>query len=204
MRRVAGLVLAAGRSTRFGSPKALALLDGRPLLEHVLAAARSAGLEPIVVVLGDDADAIEPAISWQTERRVRNPDPGRGLSSSLRLGLDTFVAMAGKPPVEAAVILLGDQPRSDPAVIVALVERLASTDRPIIVPRYSGGGGANPVVVARAAFALTSEAHGDRGLGPVIDAHPDLVEVVDVAGSNPDVDTREALRALVRDPAGPS
>jgi molybdenum cofactor cytidylyltransferase len=199
VRRVAGLVLAAGRSTRFGAPKALALLDGRPMLEHVLDVTRMAGLEPIVVVLGDDADALEGAITWKAERRVRNPDPGRGLSSSLLTGLhelDTDLA------VEAVVVLLGDQPRADPAVIRALVEREATTDRPIVVPRYAEGGGPNPVLIARAGFGLAGEAHGDRGLGPVIDAHPELVEVVDVAGSNPDVDTLADLERLSRDQAG--
>jgi molybdenum cofactor cytidylyltransferase len=205
VRPVAGLVLAAGRSTRFGAPKTLAVLEGRPMLEHVLESARAAGLDPIVVVVGDDADAVETAIRWRGERRVRNPDPGRGLSSSLRLGLDELaaedLAADGAAP-EAVVVLLGDEPRTDPDVIRALVHRQATTDRPVIVSHYAAGGGANPVLITRAAFALASEAHGDRGLGPVIDVHPELVEIVDVAGSNADVDTREDLERLGRDGAG--
>jgi molybdenum cofactor cytidylyltransferase len=200
VRRVAGLVLAAGRSRRFGAPKLLALLDGRPLLEHVLDTARAAGLDPIVVVVGDDADALEQAIPWRAEHRLRNPDPGRGLSSSLRLGLEELTADEHAP--EAVVVLLGDQPRTDPAVIEALVERQPTTDRSIVVPHYAEGGGANPVLITRAAFALASEADGDRGLGPIIDANPELVEIVDVAGSNPDVDTHEDLERLSRDRTG--
>src|SRR3954452_21752781 len=99
--RIGAVVLAAGASTRFGSPKALAELDGRPILEHVLDAVREAGIEEIVVVLGHAADEIEEGIDWRDERLVRTPDPGE-MSSSLQMGLD---AMAdAEPPVGAALL----------------------------------------------------------------------------------------------------
>jgi molybdenum cofactor cytidylyltransferase len=190
---VGGVVLAAGRSSRFGSPKALANLDGRPLLEHVLDIAAAAGLDPVVVVLGDAAEAVEPAISWRRERRVRNPDPARGLSSSVRLGLDTLAEIDAAAD---AVILPGDQPRADPSVIRRLVDVAAATDRPIVAPRYAGGGGPNPVLLRRAGFGLAEATEGDRGLGPLLEALPHLVAWVDVEGSNPDVDTPADLTAL--------
>ena len=182
----AGLVLAAGASSRFGSPKALAPVDGRPMLEAVLNVATRAGLDPIVVVLGHAAAELEAAIQWGAAVRVRNPDPGRGLASSLRVGVAAVGAL--QPPVEAAVILLGDQPRTDPAVIAALLDG-RDPGRPVTVPRYAGGGGRNPVVLDRTAFDLVDEAAGDHGLGPLLVAHPDLVRVVDVPGLNLDVDT---------------
>ena len=185
--RVAGLVLAAGAATRFGAPKALALLGGRPMLELVLDAAAVAGLEPVVVVLGDARDRVEAAVNWHAELRVRNPDPARGLASSLRVGLDTVAGV--RPPVDAVVILLGDQPRLRTDVIASLLDRHGTSDRPIVVPRYAGGGGANPVVLSRAAFDLAAGLDGDHGLGPLIAARRELVEIVDVAGTNPDVDT---------------
>jgi molybdenum cofactor cytidylyltransferase len=190
---VGGLVLAAGSSSRFGSPKALAELEGRPLLQHVLDATAAARLQPVVVVLGDNAAAIELRIRWRTERRVRNPDPARGLSSSLRDGLADLSAIA--PRVDA-VILLGDQPRTSAAVISRLVEAAEITDRPIVAPRYAGGGGSNPVFIRRHAFRLAREAENDRGLGPILAAHPELVIWVDVEGSNPDVDTPADLATL--------
>jgi CTP:molybdopterin cytidylyltransferase MocA/SAM-dependent methyltransferase len=192
--RVAGLVLAAGAATRFGSPKVLARLEGRAVLEHVLTAARSSGLDPIVVVLGDAADAIEAQVSWAGERRVRNPDPGRGLSSSVAIGLEAIGAI--DPPVDGAVILLGDQPLTRPDVIRALVSAPQDSGRPVVVPRYADGGGANPILVRREAFALVGGATGDRGLGPLLAANPDLVATVPVPGSNPDVDTRADLAAV--------
>ena len=99
------------RPAAFGSPKALAKLDGRPILEHVLDAVRDAGIDDVIVVLGHAADEIEEGIDWLEERRVRNPDP-RHLSSSLQVGIDAVAAI--DPPVRAAVIVLGDQPERAP------------------------------------------------------------------------------------------
>jgi molybdenum cofactor cytidylyltransferase len=195
--KVGGLILAAGSSSRFGSPKALAELEGRPLLQHVIDAAAATRLEPVIVVLGESAAAIEPRIDWRAERRILNPSPARGLSSSLQLGLADLAATAPRVDV---VILLGDQPRTSPGVIRALVDAAAKTDRPIVAPRYAAGGGSNPVFIRRDAFKLAREAESDRGLGPILAARPELVRWIDVEGSNPDVDTPDDLLALL--PAG--
>jgi molybdenum cofactor cytidylyltransferase len=191
--RVAAVVLAAGAASRFGSPKALARLDGRPILEHVLDAVREAGIEQIVVVLGTAADEIEEGIRWLDERLVRNPDP-RFLSSSLQVGVDAAAAL--DPDPAAVVIVLGDQPRTRPEVIRALIAAARRDDRPVVVPRYADGGGANPVLLKADAFELVDEATGDHGLGPVIEANDDLVLEVPVPGSNPDIDTPDDLRRL--------
>ncbi len=194
-KRVGAVVLAAGASSRFGDVKLLAPLEGRPLLQHVLDTARAAGVGEVVVVLGDAADRIERAIRWGTERRVRNPDPSAGLSSSLRIGL----AALGEGS-DAALFLLGDQPLVRLDVIRALVgarpSGAASATRPVVVPRYASGGGPNPALVDRSAWWLADEASGDRGLGPVLRVHPELVLEVPVPGQNPDVDTPADLAAL--------
>jgi CTP:molybdopterin cytidylyltransferase MocA len=191
--RVAAVVLAAGSSSRFGSPKALAELEGKPILEHVLDAVREAGIDEIVVVLGHAADEIQQGIEWLDERLVRNPDP-RELSSSLQIGLDALDE--SDPPVQAAVLVLGDQPRTRPSVIRALIAATRTSELPVVVPRYAEGGGANPVLLRREAFDLADEAIGDRGLGPILDVRPELVVWVPVAGSNPDIDTPADLAAL--------
>jgi molybdenum cofactor cytidylyltransferase len=191
--RVAAVVLAAGSSLRFGSPKALAELEGKPILEHVLDAVREAGIDEIVVVLGHAGDEIQQGIEWLDERLVRNPDP-RELSSSLQIGLDALDQ--SDPPVQAAVLVLGDQPRTRPSVIRALIAATRTSELPIVVPRYAEGGGANPVLLRREAFDLADEAIGDRGLGPILEVRPELVVWVPVAGSNPDIDTPADLAAL--------
>lgn len=197
--RVVAVVLAAGSGSRFGGRKLLASLEGRPLLQHVLDRLAASGLDDVVVVLGDDAPAVEAAIAWRTERRIRNPEPARGLASSLQIGI-----AAVPEAIDAALIVLGDQPRVPPRAIRALLDAAADTTasggtepgdgtwRPIIVPGYPDDGARNPVLLRRPAFALAAEASGDRGLGPLIEAHPELVREVPirVAGGNPDVDTR--------------
>jgi molybdenum cofactor cytidylyltransferase len=186
--RTGALVLAAGAGTRFGGGKLLATVGGRPVLQHVLDAVAGAGVDVVVVVLGDDAPALEASISWRGETRVVNPDPGRGLSSSLALG------MAAIPPgVDAVLVMLGDQPLVPVPTIRALLDAPAAADRPVVVPEARSSGGRNPVLLRRPAFALVSEASGDRGLGPVIAAHPELVTEVAAAGDNPDVDTPDDL-----------
>ena len=190
---IAAVILAAGASTRFGSPKQLARLDGRTLLEHVLDAVREAGIDEIVVVLGHAADEVEDGIDWLDEQLVRNPDPDT-LSSSLQVGLAAAAEL--DPPVKAAVVLLGDQPRVRPEVIHGLIAAARASEEPVVVPDYAAGGGANPLVIRREAFDLADEASGDRGLGPLIATREDLVLHVPFPGSNPDVDTPDDLDAL--------
>ncbi|HEY7598547.1 MAG TPA: nucleotidyltransferase family protein [Candidatus Limnocylindrales bacterium] len=184
----AGLILAAGAATRFGADKLSALLDGRPLLQHVVDAAVAVPLRPVTVVVGD----IERHVDWHGARPLRNPDPGRGLSSSLRIGLDE---LAADPALDRVVVLLGDQPRVSAAVIRRLLEPL---DRPIVVPRYADGAPGNPVVLGRACWPLAAAIGGDRGMSQLFATRPDLVTYVDVAGSNPDIDTPADLAALER------
>jgi CTP:molybdopterin cytidylyltransferase MocA/SAM-dependent methyltransferase len=196
--RPTALVLAAGSGSRFGGGKLLAPLHGKPLLQHVLDRVAEAGLGEAVVVLGHDADAVEHAIAWRAEKLVRNAAPERGLASSLQAGMAAL-----DPTADAVLILLGDQPLVAIETIHALLDAPSDSERPIVVPAYGDHGddgdhgGRNPVLLQRAAFALANEATGDRGLGPVLEAHPELVVGVPIPGANPDIDTREDLARIV-------
>lgn len=204
--RLAALVLAAGTASRFGGGKVRALLGGRPLLAYVLAAARAAGAERTVVVLGRDAEDVRSALLADDAAAFRgvliavNPAPERGLASSLRLGLAAAAhpSPAGGSVAAGVLVLLGDQPRVRPDVIRALVEAAAaaSPDTIAVVPAYAADGAPNPVLLLRAGLALGRDAEGDRGLGPLLAAAPGRVVRVAVAGSNPDVDTPADLAAL--------
>jgi molybdenum cofactor cytidylyltransferase len=186
----AALILAAGRGTRFGGEKMLADVDGRPMLQHVLDLTAGAGFEPVVVVLGDDADEIERRIRWHAERRVRNPSPGRGLSSSLALGIEAI----GEH--QRVLVLLGDQPYLTIDQISAIISTPRDPMRPIVAPRYADGHPGNPVLLEREAYALAAALEGDRGMSQLFSAHPDLVRYVDVAGTNPDIDTPDDARQI--------
>jgi molybdenum cofactor cytidylyltransferase len=186
--RAAALVLAAGSGSRFGGGKLLAALAGKPLLQHVLDGVARLGIEEVIVVLGADAEAIERSIEWRRERRVANPEPGRGLASSLQVGLAAL-----DPATDAVLILLGDQPLVADSTPRALLDAPVDPGRPVVVPTYADASGRNPVLLYRSAFDLADEAEGDRGLGPLLEAHPELVQEVPVPGSNPDVDTAADL-----------
>jgi molybdenum cofactor cytidylyltransferase len=190
-----GLVLAAGAGSRFGGGKLLAPLAGRPVLQHVLDALAAAGVGDVVVVLGRDSADVEAAIAWRTERRVVNPEPERGLSTSLRIGFEAVADAASA--ASAVLVALGDQPLVSVDVIRALLDAPEDAARPIVVPAYTDEHGRNPVLVRPAAFGLVVGATGDRGLGPIIAANPGSVLEVPVAGGNPDVDTpADLVRAI--------
>ena len=105
--------------------------------------------------------------------------------------------MSAGPAVDAVVVVLGDQPLLSPATLRALLDAPARADRPVVVPVHADDRGRNPVLLRRAAFPLVEESSGDRGLGPVIANHPELVHEVAVEGTNPDVDTPADLADLV-------
>jgi len=201
--RVAGLVLAAGSGTRFGGGKVRALLAGRPLVAHVLEAARAAGLARIVLVLGRDADAVRAALVATDPAALEgvlvavNGAPGRGLATSLRLGL---AAVTAEPAPDGVLVLLGDQPRVRPDVMAALATAAAAAPATTIAvaAAYADDGAPNPVLLLPPAWSLAAALEGDRGLGMLLAADPGRVVRVPVAGANPDVDSPEDLAALER------
>jgi len=211
-RDAAAVILAAGAGSRFGGGKVRAALEGRPLLAHVLAAVREAGIGRVVVVLGRDAGAVldavrdvDPGVLERVLVTV-NPTPERGLATSLRLGFGAATAVA--PPVAppaGVLILLGDQPRVRADVLRVLCGAVASAHAIAVVPRYAGDAAPNPVLLLPAGWPLVAGLTGDRGLGPLLAADPARVVRVAVPGANPDVDTPADLAALaaVAEPPSP-
>lgn len=201
--RLAAVVLAAGAGVRYGrepGSKLLADLDGQAVLDHVLGAVGEFAPIATIVVLGHGADAIERGVAWQRERRIRNLAPERGIGSSLKLGMEALESDADE--FDGAFIVLGDQPRLRADVLRALADAAAvarPADRPLVVPRYADDAGPrNPVLLLRPAWSLVSDLDDERGLGPMIEQRPELVQVVEVSGAMPDIDTATDL-AKVRE-----
>ena len=181
-------MLAAGAGERFGGRKQLAELDGRPLLEHVLAAMAAAPLDGVVVVLGAQAEEISAGVSLHGARVVICPDWDEGQAASLRAGIG---ALSG---ASAAVVALGDQPRISPrAVDRVLGER--SPEALAVRATYDGKPG-HPVVLERPLFGAIARLRGDEGARTLLRG----VAVRDVAcdglGRPDDVDTPEQLEVL--------
>ena len=178
---IGALVLAAGEGRRFGGTKQLAELEGRPLLEHALAAVE--GISPRVVVLGHAADEIRARVDLHGARPVVCPDWADGQAASLQCG----VAALGD--VSAAVITLGDQPFITPEVIAAVLD-LGDADAVRSV--YHGVPG-HPVVLGRPLLERVGELRGDTGFRDLLrTARVREVEVGHLADPT-DIDTREEL-----------
>jgi CTP:molybdopterin cytidylyltransferase MocA len=179
---VAALVLAAGEGRRFGGTKQLAELDGRPLLEHALAAV--AGLSPRVVVLGHAAGDVLAGVDLHGARPVVCDRWHDGQSASVRCGL---AALAGAP---AVLVALGDQPGLTPGAVSALAADGGDADAVRAV--YDGRPG-HPVLLRRALLDRAGELRGDEGFRSLLEsASVDTVEVGHLADPR-DVDTREEL-----------
>ena len=193
-RRVAGLVLAAGRSTRMGGPnKLLAEIGGKPLVRIVAEQALASRAAPVMVVTGHERDKVEAALAGLRVRFVHNPDYAAGLSTSLKAGL---AALPGE--ADGAIVCLGDMPQ----VTAGLIDRMLEAFDPargalVVVPTMEGKRG-NPVVWSRRFFADLMALEGDVGARHLIGTHADAVAEVPVEDSAAltDVDTPDALLAV--------
>ena len=183
---VTAVVLAAGTSSRLGTPKQLLDLNGKPVLRHVVEALAEAPVEEIVVVLGHRADEVKPAIAGAKVRVVVNPDYQEGQSTSLRTGL-----MAASQASRAAVILLGDQPGLRPAAVRAVIRAWQDGGTVAVQASYSGVPG-HPVLFDRSIWPQLSRAEGDEGARGVLAAHPEWRTLIEVGGDPPlDIDTAD-------------
>ena len=186
---IATLVLAAGGSARFGSPKLLAEWHGRPLVEHALELAPATG--PRVAVAGAATVRLRPLFAFHGFATVVNRRPSRGLASSLRTGLETL-----PDAVEAALVLLGDAPVVPEAAVERVLEAFRRHNRPVAA-FYDGERG-HPTILPRAVWDAIPRT-GDRA-GSDVDAVP--VECGDLAEGAADVDTPDDLFALAARAAG--
>jgi len=162
---VAAVVLAAGGATRMGQLKQLLPLGGQPMVRHVAQATCAAGLDQVVVVVGAQADSVQQALTGLPVEIVVNRAWAEGLSSSLRAGIQAL-----NTQVQAALILLADQPALTPALLRALVDHYRATGAPLIAPFYRGQRG-HPVLFARSLFPELLAVEGDRGGREVIARH---------------------------------
>ena len=193
-RKIAGLLLAAGRSTRMGGPnKLLEEINGRALVRIAAEQLIASRAKPVIVVTGHQRERIEHALSGLKVEFVHNPDFADGLSTSLKAGIK-----AVPPDADGAVVTLGDMPQ----VSAKLIDRLIGAFDPergalVVVPTLAGKRG-NPVLWSRRFFADLMTVDGDVGARHLIGAYAEAVTEVPVedAAALTDIDTPEALIAV--------
>ena len=190
---IAGLLLAAGRSRRFGGDKLLAPLRGRPVIEWS-ASALASSVDALYVVLPAGDEARRTALAPFAPHVVEHARRDEGLGSSIGAGVAALPA-----GVEAVVVALADQPLVSRAVIGRLLERWREGGAAAVAPRYRDGQG-HPVLFGRSTFGALRALSGDRGARVVLDSLAEALALVEVDEARPiDVDTPAALRALAAD-----
>jgi molybdenum cofactor cytidylyltransferase len=193
-RAIAGVVLAAGRSSRMGGPnKLLAEIGGKPLVRIVVDAVLTSRARPVVVVTGHQRDKVEAALAGLPVKFVHNPHFADGLGTSLKAGIAALPAEA-----DGAIVCLGDMPQVD----AALIDRLIGAFDPdhgalVVLPTIDGKRG-NPVVWSRRFFPDLMTVEGDVGARYLIGRYTEAVAEVPLTGTAAltDVDTPEALEAV--------
>jgi molybdenum cofactor cytidylyltransferase len=186
---IAGLVLAAGGASRFGSPKQLAELDGVPLLQHAIDAMLAVpALDRVVVVLGNAAEEIAAAVKFASAEPVVCRDWHEGMAASLRFGV------ADLEGADWAIVTLGDMPGVTPEAIEAVIDALGD-DVDAVRATYGGHGG-HPVALSRTLLDRVGDLHGDVGARDLLrGARVREVEALHLARPD-DVDTPEELEAI--------
>jgi molybdenum cofactor cytidylyltransferase len=193
-RKVSGLVLAAGRSTRMGGPnKLLEEINGRPLVRIATEQVLASHAKPVIVVTGHQRERVERALGGLAVTFVHNPDFADGLSTSLKSGIAAVPAEA-----DGAIVCLGDMPQ----VSSALIDRLIAAFEPergalVVIPTLEGKRG-NPVLWSRRFFPDLQRVEGDVGARHLIAGYAEAVAEVPIedAAALTDVDTPEALIAV--------
>jgi CTP:molybdopterin cytidylyltransferase MocA len=192
---VLGLVLAAGGSTRMGRPKQLALLGGRPLLEHVLRALDGAPVDEVVVALGARAAEVEAQVDLGRAVPVVVADWRKGMGHVLASAL----AAAPTGGHQATVVLLGDQPLVSGRAVARLVGAWRGGAGPVVTAAYGGRPG-HPKLFDHRLLPELLRLSGDAGARDLLAAHPGWVAAVEVGGlgSDADVDVEADLERVAR------
>jgi CTP:molybdopterin cytidylyltransferase MocA len=197
---IGAIVLAAGSSSRMSGPQKLLLeFEGKPMVRHAIESASDGGCQQVVVVYS--AREVKAAVGDAAEL-VHNPDAQTGMASSLKVGLRAL-----RPEIEAAAVLLGDQPLVGSRTVAALLRawRREGSRPAVAVSRKRETGEIDetstgrrpdahwspPVVLAREMWDELNALEGDAGARQILDGHPELLDTVPAPGRPDDIDTPE-------------
>jgi molybdenum cofactor cytidylyltransferase len=191
---IAGLILAAGESSRMGQDKALLTYGDRTFLEIIVATLHEAGMERVVVVLGHHAEQIQGAVTLEGAEIVINRDYARGQTSSLQAGLRALESA----DLEAVVLCLVDHPLIVADTVRALVASFRRSGAPVVIPTFQNQRG-HPVLIGRTLFSALLSLDPGAGANTVIGRHREATQFVAVSdpGILLDIDDAETYRRLL-------
>lgn len=191
---IAALILAAGESSRMGTPKATLTYRGRTFLELIVQTLQEGGLERIVVVLGHQAEEIQRQVKIEAAQVILNPDYRSGQTSSLQAGLRALIA----DDLDAVLLCLVDHPAVSAETARTIVATFRQCGAPVVIPTYQGRRG-HPVLIGRQAFDELLGLTRDAGADSVVRRYRPATQYVEVEdeGIVVDVDDPESYRGLI-------
>jgi molybdenum cofactor cytidylyltransferase len=191
MDNIALVLLAAGGSTRMGSPKQLLPYQGRPLIRHAAETALATGCDPVIVVLGPHLDEIRAALDGLDVVVVENTDWEQGIGTSIRAGISGAAIMGS----DGAILALADQPLVTAEILKHLVAEHEETGRPIIASEYAETVGV-PAFFSRSYFPKLTSLLPTEGCKAVILANLESSIRIACPEAETDVDTPEDFRSI--------
>lgn len=186
------IILAAGKSTRLGYPKQIAIFKGKTLLQLAIDAANGCKADKRVLVLGANRDEIKKTFSGASIPNIPNPNFEKGISSSIKIGLE-YMLRFDKP--DQVIIMLCDQPFVDAKLLNKLIASQEKEERGIVACAYSKTIGV-PILFGKAYFKELMELKGDEGAKKIALAHEDDLVSVSFPKGKVDIDTEEDLQEL--------
>jgi molybdenum cofactor cytidylyltransferase len=183
--QVAAVVLAAGASSRLGRAKQLLDHGGRSLVRHAAEVASAAGCSHIFVVVGARAETVRATLTGLDAQILENPEWREGMASSLRRGISAL-----PEDVDAALVLLCDQPAVSPELLETLLATQRKTRKAIVACRWDDAVGP-PALFLRKRFPALLALSGDTGARSILKREGDRVALVDFPDGAFDVDTPE-------------
>jgi molybdenum cofactor cytidylyltransferase len=204
MRNIGAVVLAAGGSSRLGQAKQLLKFRGETLVRHAVRAASEAGCDPVLVIIGENRDAIGFALGIRDSRipsssrkggmagpvLVENGQWRRGMGTSIRSGLEHL-----PQDVAAVVLLTCDQPFVNASIVRQLILAWEETDKPIVASSYANTLGV-PALFDRSCFDALLKLPDDSGAKTLIASRPADVCPVAFEQGAVDIDTPEDFERL--------
>ncbi|WP_276363217.1 nucleotidyltransferase family protein [Daejeonella sp. H1SJ63] len=192
---IAIIILAAGRSSRLGSPKQLLEYRGTSLLQHSIDAATGSMASSVIIILGSDKENIEKQLNREQIIITENPDWESGMASSIRCGINEILNSFSK--TDAAIIMVCDQPYVSSDLLNELILAHQTSGKAIIASSYDNILG-TPALFHKSMFHELMALKGDKGARVLFNKFHDQTGSIDFKDGRIDIDTSENYKNLAK------
>lgn len=193
--KAAVIILAAGSSSRLGSPKQLLTVDDKTLLQHTIEAAKAAGIDPVIVVLGANRELIKKDLNAKEVIIAENEEWQSGLASSIHSGIEALTKVS--PSADAAILMVCDQPFVSAELLNDLLRKQNETGKAIVASSYDNTLG-TPALFQSSLFPELAALEGDTGAKILLKKYENQLSSVPFIFGGIDIDTGEDYRNLVK------